>query len=154
MVARKRGGTAVVENDESVTESDDTETVSQEEGENELGGTKVSKRAPRPTFELKEIGDEMPAPNKRGGGKGRGKTREYFDAFQKVLELNNGKVYQVAQFYTKPGAQNAKKEIVDGNREIPAGKWEIESRTVPEKGQSLLLARYLGPEDAEDESAA
>lgn len=112
----------------------------------------TKERAPRPKFQLKLVGEAMPAKNKRGGGKGRGKGTEYVDALNAVKELNDGNVYEIAQFFTKTGAQGIVRLIEKGEKDIPDGKWDIQSRTVdgPEvdgkQVQSVLLARYVSAE--------
>ncbi len=78
-----------------------------------------------------------------------GRANLYLGLFQKIM-TDPGEWYEVAYFKTPTGAKNAAKAIQAGDRPIPEGNWEIETRKIsnPEdvagSKHSKLFARYLG----------
>lgn len=72
---------------------------------------------------------------------------KYFHLLRPLMD-DPGSLYLIATFSTDSGAGTVKKELDEGGRTIPPGKWEFDTRriTEDEKRVSKLYARYIGPE--------
>lgn len=97
-----------------------------------------------PTYPMEKV-DALPedAANATGG-----RSNLFLGLLEKVA-TDPGEWYCIASYKTASGAPNALKEIRTGNREVPQGEFEFETRKVanPEgRGpkHSKLFARFLG----------
>lgn len=72
----------------------------------------------------------------------------YFHLLKPLME-DPGGIYLVATFSTDSGAGVVKKLLDTGERKIPPGKWNFDTRTMSDdegKKVSRLYASYSGPE--------
>jgi len=134
----------------------DTETVIKD-GEDVTPKPKRPRIAP--TYELGFVGDELPADEKvvRTGGQGRPGDMfvELLSPIVADADLH-GAWLVVAEYGTSGGAKGAKKAIDAGERIIPAGLWEFDSRRfnaplfVNADGKTVLEAEGNEPQIGED----
>lgn len=143
-------------NTEANTEAPEkVEANDQGETPSEADPTKIAKRA-MPTYGLTEGMDDLPDQAPRA-------TRDqmYVNLLSPIVEDENkwGKWFGVATFKTPTGANEARKAIEKGEREIPKGQWEIAARriepelaegeTTKHKRWSRLFVRFMGEEVSE-----
>lgn len=112
-------------------------------------GTKKP-RGPQPTYNVAEVGDELPTNDTAPRGRGN----VYFDLLLKVTETP-GKWCEVARFGNVTGANTALKALKATDekgqpvRRIPPGDWEFDTRRLRDEADqskriSVLYARFLG----------
>lgn len=117
----------------------DPEVTEAEATEAESNG---APRADRPSYGIAKVGGELPEQPKVQ----RGRSNVYFDLLVQVTS-DPGEWYEIATFKTQGGARLAVKALKEGERQIPDGDWEFDSRRVqgPEGEKwSKLYARFLG----------
>lgn len=103
-------------------------------------------KAPLPVFDVQFV-DDLPAPDKRRGGKGRGPSMAYFAALSLIQSEGNGAWGTVARYSTPTGATTAKRLIERGEKIVPEGKFEYDVRRLSDEAGtrcSVLYARYVG----------
>lgn len=106
----------------------------------------AAERAAAPEFDL-EFVDELPANDKRRGGRGRGPSSAYNDNLVKIRDEGQGAWGTVAKFHTATGAATALRLIKAGKKIVPSDIENFEfvtRRSADENGKrnSVLFARY------------
>jgi hypothetical protein len=97
-----------------------------------------------PTYKLSKVAD---LPEEAPGGRGRSSL--YFDLLGQITS-DPGEWYEVAHFKTPNGAQDVRKALENGDRQVPDGEWEYASRKQVNPDNpagpkhSKLFARFLG----------
>lgn len=107
----------------------------------------LSERAAAPEF-FTEFVDELPANDRKRGGRGRGPSHAYLNALT-LIKDNPGKWGTVARFHTATGATTALRNIKAKNKIVPddVDNFEFETRRATDemgKRYSVLFARYVG----------
>lgn len=94
-----------------------------------------------PNFTLTEV-DELPPHPKNN----RGRDPMYLEALQVIqaMTAKHGKWFEVARYKSRSGASDSWRAIRNGDRAVPPGQWEFETRIFEGGNGSALYARFLG----------
>lgn len=107
-----------------------------------------------PSFEMVEIGAELPPPDvkPRGGGEKRPEVVANLEA----IKESPGTWFVVATYTTRGGAKTVVKAIVDGKQATPAGFYHIDYRGKRDEDGKLtmseVIARFIGATEEEAEA--
>lgn len=126
----------------AVIEDGDSEMVTEAEAMEDL-----KERAAAPEF-FTEFVDELPANDRKRGGRGRGPSHAYYEALVKIRDEGQGKWGTVAKFHTATGATTALRNIKNGTKVVPEDidAYEFDTRRQGDesgKRYSVLFARYV-----------